>query len=216
MKITLILMGVQGCGKGTQADMLEQRFGWQHINIGDLFRSNISNGTELGKQAKAHIDRGDLVPDELVFALISQALEEVQGGVILDGFPRNLEQAKFLGDRVAVSRVYLLELADETAVERISARRNCRNCKRVYNLVFNPPHREKVCDICGGELIQRADDNPDVVRQRISKFHQETEPVIRLYEKRGILKRIDAGFRAEVVQQMIVEDLQASGVYENR
>ncbi|MBN1949303.1 MAG: nucleoside monophosphate kinase [Candidatus Cloacimonetes bacterium] len=216
MKITLILMGVQGCGKGTQADLLEQRFSWKHINIGDLFRSNISNGTELGKQAKAHIDRGDLVPDELVFELISQALAEAEGGVILDGFPRNLEQAKFLDDRVLVNRVYLLELADETAVARISARRNCRDCKRVYNLVYNPPRREKVCDVCGGELIRRADDNPDAVRQRISKFHEETEPVIRLYEKRGILKRIDAGFRAEVVQQIIIEDLQSSGVYESR
>jgi len=202
--MNIIIMGIQGCGKGTQAVRVSKKYNLAHINIGNLLRKNIIEKTELGLNAKSYIDKGDLVPDKYVYEILDAAIEEASTGFILDGFPRNMEQLDHLLKKYKIDKVILLDLTDEIALKRISGRRNCVDCKKDYNLVFSKPAVEGVCDDCGGKLIQREDDNEKAVAIRLQKFHEETAKVIEKYKELNLLNTIDADQSIEEIQQQIL------------
>ncbi len=194
----LVFLGPPGAGKGTQAKLLAQAEGWLHLSTGDLLRSAIARGTPTGLQAKSHMERGGLVPDEVVDALIEERLREpdARAGFILDGYPRTLAQATALARMLAaaktpLSRVLLLEVKDERLVARSSGRRNCVSCGAIYHIVSKPPGREGVCDACGGRLEQRADDREEVLRERLRVYREQTAPLVAHYGAQGLLARVD-------------------------
>jgi adenylate kinase len=169
------------------------------VSTGDIFRANVSGGTELGKQAKAYMDRGDLVPDEVTNAMVRDRLaqEDAQGGFLLDGFPRNVAQAetlnKILGDLdERLDAVLELRVDEEEVVKRLSGRRSCRNCGHVQHVDFDPPATAGVCDACGGELFQREDDKEETIRHRLEVYREQTAPLVQFYENEGILLTIEA------------------------
>nr|WP_218901924.1 adenylate kinase [Streptomonospora nanhaiensis] len=193
------MVGPPGAGKGTQAQILASELSIPKVSTGDIFRANVSGGTELGKQAKAYMDRGDLVPDEVTNAMVRDRLaqQDAQGGFLLDGFPRNVAQAETLnkilddlGERL--DAVLELKVDEEEIVKRLSGRRSCRNCNNVQHVVYDPPATEDVCDVCGGELFQREDDREEVVRHRLDVYHEQTEPLVSFYANEGILVTIEA------------------------
>ncbi len=196
--IFLILLGPPMSGKGTQAARLSGLLGIPQVSSGDLFRFNIKNQTELGKQAKAFIDRGDLVPDEITIGMVAQRLSEPDcaGGAILDGFPRTIPQAVEL-DRIlnelgaSLTGVLSVGVPEDVLVERASGRRICRVCGKSYHLTFKPPEREGICDVDGGELYQRQDDLPDTVRQRLMVYQNQTSPLSSFYLERGLVREIN-------------------------
>jgi len=194
----LILLGPPMSGKGTQAARMIEQLGIPQISSGDLFRCNIKNQTPLGLEAKGFIDRGDLVPDEVTIGMVEDRLnrEDCAAGALLDGFPRTIIQAEALDRILAVlgaslSVVISIDVPDDSLVERASGRRICRSCGQSYNLVSNPPQKEGICDLDGGELYQREDDQPDTVRQRLAVYLAQTSPLIEFYQNRGILKEIN-------------------------
>lgn len=194
-----VLVGPPGAGKGTQAQILASELSIPKVSTGDIFRANVSGGTELGKQAKAYMDRGDLVPDEVTNAMVRERLkeEDAKNGFLLDGFPRNVAQAEALnkildGLGQRLDAVVELRADEEEVVKRLSGRRQCRNCNRVHHLEFDPPRTEGVCDHCGGELFQRDDDREEVVRHRLDVYREQTEPLVAFYEGEGLLVAIDA------------------------
>jgi len=203
--MNLIIMGIQGCGKGTQAALISKKYDLEHINIGNAFRKNIAEKTKLGKEVKAYIDKGELVPDSYVYGILDDAISQAENGFILDGFPRNLEQLDYLLQKYTIDKVILLDLPDEIAIKRISARRNCVNCKKDYNLIYNKPKVEGICDVCGGSLVQREDDNEVTVARRLQKFHQETAKVIEKYRELELLYTIDADQSVDEIFQEIVK-----------
>lgn len=206
-KMNIILIGIQGSGKGTQAKLLNEKYGWEHITTGDLFRRNIEAASELGLAAKKFIDKGELVPDKFVFLIVKDALEKSVDGFVLDGFPRNMEQVRFLQENFSIQRVVFLELSDNKAVERLTARRNCAVCKRDYNILFKKPQKEGVCDVCGGELVIRDDDTEEAIRKRIEKFHNETNRVIEYYAEKGLLSTVNADQPVESIHNEIIRKL---------
>ncbi|WP_084723275.1 adenylate kinase [Streptomonospora alba] len=194
-----VLVGPPGAGKGTQAQILASELSIPKVSTGDIFRANVSGGTELGKQAKAYMDRGDLVPDEVTNAMVRERLkeEDAKNGFLLDGFPRNVAQAEALnkildGLGQRLDAVVELRADEEEVVKRLSGRRQCRNCNRVHHVEFDPPRTEGVCDHCGGELFQRDDDREEVVRHRLDVYREQTEPLVAFYEGEGLLVAIDA------------------------
>ncbi|MFD0772572.1 adenylate kinase [Streptomonospora algeriensis] len=194
-----VLVGPPGAGKGTQAQILASELSIPKVSTGDIFRANVSGGTELGKQAKAYMDRGDLVPDEVTNAMVRDRLkeEDAQNGFLLDGFPRNVAQAEALNKILdglgrRLDAVVELRIDEEEVVKRLSGRRQCRNCNRVHHVEFDPPRTEDVCDDCGGELFQRDDDREEVVRHRLQVYREQTEPLVEFYEGEGILVAIEA------------------------
>lgn len=189
----LVLLGVPGAGKGTQAKLLEESLHLPQISTGDIFRYNMKNQTELGQLAKSYMDRGDLVPDEVTIKMVEDRLQrpDCANGAIMDGFPRNLVQATAF-DAVAapyggVTLAPLISLDDEEAVKRMTGRRVCRTCGAVYHVEFNPPKREGVCDLDQGELYQRADDTLDTVRNRLFVYYKQTAPLIGYYYAKSLL-----------------------------
>ena len=195
----IVLVGPPGAGKGTQAQFIASHLAVPKISTGDIFRSNVSSGTELGKQAKAYMDRGDLVPDEITIAMVSSRLTEddAQAGFLLDGFPRNVPQAETLKKMLADTGTRLeivLELVvdDDEVVRRLSGRRTCRRCGHIWHVLFDPPSRPEICDECGGELFQRDDDREETIRHRLDVYQQQTAPLISFYADEGILLGIDA------------------------
>ena len=196
----LILLGPPGAGKGTQARMLEEKFGLVQLSTGDLLRAAVAAGTEAGKAAKAVMEAGDLVSDEIVLAILKDRLAEddVAKGVILDGFPRTTAQAEALDDLLAdsgqkVNAAISLEVEDDAMVERVSGRYTCATCGEGYHDTFKQPAQEGVCDKCGGNTFKRrADDNAETVRARLEAYHAQTAPLIAYYEGRGCLETIDA------------------------
>jgi adenylate kinase len=210
----LVLLGVPGAGKGTQAKLLEESLRLPQISTGDIFRYNLKNQTELGLLAKSYMDRGDLVPDEVTIRMVQDRLEkpDAVNGAILDGFPRNLIQAQAFGEMIAsdggVRLAPLINLSDEEAMRRITGRRVCRTCGAVYHIDFNPPKKEGVCDIDGGELYQRDDDKPDTVRNRLYVYYKQTSPLIGYYFAKGVLAELDGAQPIDVVQAQLKQLLE--------
>lgn len=192
--MNLILMGAPGAGKGTQSEVISEKFNIPAISTGDILRGAIKNETELGKVAKSYMDAGQLVPDEVVIGLIKDYLagDACKNGFILDGFPRSIPQAEALDALgVKIDAVVTLEVPDQVIVERMSQRRMCPDCGASYHLTFKPSKDNKTCDKCGAELYIRKDDAPETVLARLSTYHAQTEPLEAYYEKKGILKRIN-------------------------
>lgn len=210
----LVLLGVPGAGKGTQAKLLEESLHLPQISTGDIFRYNLKNQTELGLLAKSYMDRGDLVPDEVTIRMVQDRLEkpDAANGAILDGFPRNLIQAQAFGEMIAndggVRLAPLINLSDEEAMRRITGRRVCRTCNAVYHIDFNPPKKEGVCDIDGGELYQRDDDKTDTVRNRLYVYYKQTSPLIGYYFAKGVLAELDGAQPIDVVQAQLKQLLE--------
>lgn len=189
-KVNLILLGGPGAGKGTQAEKIVEERGLVHVSTGDILRDEVSEGSELGNQAKKYMDQGDLVPDRLVIDMVKKKLEK-KTGYLFDGFPRTINQAGQLEDFLEIDKVLYINISREEAVRRLSARRVCSNCGKIYNLLFNKPRQSGICDECNGELYQRSDDKPEVIRNRFDTFIEESSPLIDYYRDRGILKEVD-------------------------
>lgn len=194
----IIMLGAPGAGKGTQAKMIAEKYSIPHISTGDIFRANIKEGTELGKKAKTYMDKGELVPDELVVDLVVDrvAKDDAANGYVLDGFPRTIPQAEALDaalDNIGekVDFAIDVDVPDENIVKRMSGRRACVGCGATYHIEHVPPKKEGICDKCGGELILRDDDKPETVLNRLSVYHEQTQPLIEYYTKKGILKTVD-------------------------
>ncbi len=186
----LILLGAPGAGKGTQAEKIVEKFNIPAISTGNIIRAALKNGTEMGLKAKAYMDAGSLVPDEVVIGIIKDRLKEddCKGGFILDGFPRTIPQAQALEDMgIEIDKVVDIEVPDEKITARLSGRRVCSKCANSYHLLYKKPRVEGVCDACGGELIQRKDDAPETVQARLVEYHEMTEPLKDFYSKLGKL-----------------------------
>jgi adenylate kinase len=189
---TIVFLGIQGSGKGTQALLLSQKIHYQHINIGDLLRAQIAAQSDIGKRVKTVIDAGNLVQDDLIFELISSSIDPACPGIIFDGFPRTKVQAEHLLEHFRVKTVILLELTEKIAQIRMGARLNCPNCKATYNKLSKAPKVEMICDECGSKLAQRDDDSPEAIQKRFEEFRLQTFPLIELFEERHLLKRVPA------------------------
>lgn len=199
-ELNLILLGPPGAGKGTQAERLQEDFHLPYVATGDILREAVREGTELGRKAKEYMDAGDLVPDDLVIAVVLEriASDEARDGFLLDGFPRNREQGEALDraiDRLGrrLTAALLVEVPDEEVVRRLSGRRVSVKSGRVYHVEFDPPKHEGRCDVDGSRLVQRDDDKPETVRHRLAVYHENTKPLIAYYERQGILRRFDGG-----------------------
>ncbi|MBS1679815.1 MAG: adenylate kinase [Actinobacteria bacterium] len=196
--MNLVLLGPPGSGKGTQGERLNEDLRLPYYATGDILRGAVRDETELGKSAKEYMDRGDLVPDEVIVGVIADRIdsEEARDGFILDGFPRTTPQAEALDAKLddlgrSVGAVLLIDVSDDEVVKRLGGRRTCVVCGRVYHVDFNPPKVEGVCDVDGGELVQRDDDKPDVIRKRLATYHEKTEPLVTYYDDKGVLRRVD-------------------------
>ncbi|MCX6646948.1 MAG: adenylate kinase [bacterium] len=214
----LLLFGPPGAGKGTQAAKVSELLGIRHIDTGSIIRDNIKNQTELGLEAKSYVDRGDLVPDELIIRLIADRLgqPDVKDGWLLDGFPRSLQQAKALSamgrsGKEIVERVVFFEVPEGLLLQRLTSRRICGSCKAVYNILTLKPKVEGICDKCGGELIliQRADDNEESVRNRFKVYKESTAPIAEYYGKKGLLVRVDGAGTVEEGTERTMAALKA-------
>ena len=194
----IIMLGAPGAGKGTQAKKIAAQYSIPHISTGDIFRANIKNNTELGQKAKTYMDKGELVPDSLVVDLIMDRFKEADcaNGYVLDGFPRTIPQAEALDNALKangekVDFAINVEVPDENIINRMSGRRACVGCGATYHIKYNPTKVEGVCDACGEKLILRDDDKPETVKNRLSVYHEQTQPLIDYYNKAGVLAEVD-------------------------
>lgn len=216
-RIYLVLLGAPGSGKGTQSQLLQEQLGIPQVSTGEIFRYNLKNETELGQLAKSYYDRGELVPDEVTIRMVEARLAEPEAarGAILDGFPRNLIQAHALDEITeahgGIALVPLIQLEDDVVTMRITGRRLCRDCDRVYHVTFNPPRGEK-CDSCGGELYQREDDKPETVQNRLYVYYKQTSPLIGYYFAHGLLVEVDGEKSIEATQEKLTALLAARNI----
>ena len=206
----VILLGAPGAGKGTVAEDIKARLQFIHVSTGDMLREAIKAGRPLGVQAKAYMDRGELVPDELIVGLVTERMEQGSPNdrYLLDGFPRTTRQADMLETALSkyssrVTHVFLLEVARSLLIERLSGRRICRQCGAVYHMTNMPPKKEGVCDQCGGEIYQRPDDNATTVANRLDVFANQTAGLISYYEQKGLLRRVDSTDRLETEEEIV-------------
>ena len=211
----IVLVGPPGAGKGTQAQFIATQLAIPKISTGDIFRSNVSQGTPLGRQAKEYMNRGDLVPDEVTIAMVRDRLgeEDAADGFLLDGFPRNVPQAETLKKQLMdweqrLTVVLELVVDEDEVVRRLSGRRTCRRCERVWHIMFDPPTRDGICDACGGELFQRDDDREETVRHRLEVYKKQTAPLVSYYADEGILIGIDATGPVEEVTERALAALR--------
>ncbi|MDD7512468.1 MAG: adenylate kinase [Clostridiales bacterium] len=209
-----ILLGPPGAGKGTQAVKIVEKYNIPHISTGDIFRENIKNETELGNRAKAYMDRGELVPDELVVEIATDRLtkDDCKNGFLLDGFPRTIFQAEKLDEFLAqrgekIDKVINIDVEKDALVKRITGRRVCKSCGASYHVVNIPPKKDGVCDLCNGELIQRADDTEETVLNRIDVYNKQTKPLVDYYDKAGVIINIDGNKDLDDVLADIVKGL---------
>jgi adenylate kinase len=207
----LVFIGPPGVGKGTYAAAVSQRFGIPHISTGDMIREEIKRGSELGRKLKEYVERGLLVPDEIVTEMVRERLsrEDCKRGFILDGYPRTLKQAEELDRITAIDLVLNFVAPDEVIIDRISGRRICRVCGAIYHVKYMPPKVPGVCDRCGGPLYQREDDKPEVVARRLEVYRQQFAPIIEYYRRKGVLVDVDASEQAEVVVPRVLKLLES-------
>lgn len=212
----IIMLGAPGAGKGTQAKMISAKYGIPHISTGDIFRANIKNQTELGKKAKSYMDQGQLVPDELVVDLVADRIvqDDCAKGFVLDGFPRTIPQAEALDAALVSMNTKIdyaidVEVPDENIIERMGGRRACVGCGATYHIVYNSTKVEGICDACGANLILRDDDKPETVKERLSVYHTQTQPLIDFYEAKGCLKAVDGTQAIEAIFDQITKILEA-------
>ncbi len=211
----LIMLGAPGAGKGTQAKMIANNYNIPHISTGDIFRANIKDGTELGKKAQDYMDKGELVPDELVVDLVVDrvAKDDARNGYVLDGFPRTIPQAEALDKALAacgekIDYAIDVDVPDEDIIARMSGRRACTACGGTYHIVNIPPKKEGICDACGGPLVLRADDEPETVKKRLDVYHEQTQPLIDYYTEQGILRVVDGTVSMEEVFNAVINILK--------
>ncbi|PLS15561.1 adenylate kinase [Bacillus sp. M6-12] len=204
--MNLVLMGLPGAGKGTQAERIVENYDIPHISTGDMFRAAIKDGTELGLKAKSFMDKGELVPDEVTIGIVRERLSksDCEKGFLLDGFPRTVAQAEALESILSdlqrrIDFVINIDVDKSILMERLTGRRICKNCGATYHLVFNPPAKEGVCDRCGGELYQRADDNEETVQNRLDVNLAQTEPLLNFYKEKGYVRNINGQKHMEEV-----------------
>jgi adenylate kinase len=210
-ELNLILLGPPGSGKGTQGERLQEDFRLPYYATGDILRAAVKEGTEVGREAKEFMDRGDLVPDEVIIGVIAERLQgdESSDGFILDGFPRTVPQAEALDERMKqlgrdLTAAILIDVPEDEVVKRLGGRRTCEeNPSHIYHVDFDPPKKEGVCDIDGGKLIVRDDDKPDVIKNRLAQYKQKTEPLISYYEDRGILNHVNGAQSPDEVEESI-------------
>lgn len=207
----VILVGLPGAGKGTQAERIQSHFGIPHISTGDMFRRAVASGGELGQQVQSYLNSGRLVPDEITIKVVQERLvdEDAQRGFLLDGFPRTLEQADALDGMLTeigkpIDAVLYIHVSEDVLLARLTGRRICRQCGTTYHVIFQPPKEEGVCDKCGGELYQRSDDSEEAVKTRLEQY-KHTAPLIEYYRERGVLRQIDG---LQPIEQ-VFEDVQA-------
>ncbi len=206
----IIMLGAPGAGKGTQAKMIAEQYSIPHISTGDIFRANIKNGTELGTEAKKYMDKGQLVPDELTVKILLDRVsnEDCKDGYVLDGFPRTIPQAQVLDNALSelndsIDYAINVEVPDENIIRRMSGRRACVSCGATYHIEHIPPKTEGICDTCGQELVLREDDKPETVKKRLEVYHEQTQPLIDFYNKKGVLKTVDGTVDSKIVFEAI-------------
>lgn len=198
INMKIVMLGAPGAGKGTQAKMIAEKYSIPHVSTGDIFRANIKNGTDLGKEAKTYMDKGQLVPDELTVRILLDrvAQDDCKNGYVLDGFPRTIPQAEVLDAELTklnekIDFAINVEVPDENIIKRMGGRRACVTCGATYHIEHVPPKTEGICDKCGAELILRDDDKPETVKNRLNVYHEQTQPLIDFYNKKGVLKEVD-------------------------
>ena len=209
-ELNLVLLGPPGSGKGTQGERLQEDFRLPYYATGDILRAAVRDSTELGTEAKGYMDRGDLVPDQVMVGLIAERVsrEEAADGFILDGFPRTTAQAEALDSKMSeldrsITVAILIDVSDDDVIRRLGGRRTCVKEGHIFHVEFDPPKNEDVCDICGARLEIRDDDKPEVIRKRLDTYHDKTEPVVSYYEERGILRRVDGSREPDDVSDRI-------------
>ena len=212
--MNIILMGLPGAGKGTQASEIVKKFPIPHISTGDMFRKSIKDETDLGKEAKSYMDRGELVPDEVTVGIVKERISEddAKKGFLLDGFPRTIDQAESLSQIMSeldreIDAVINIEVPEEELMNRLTGRRICEKCGTTYHLVFNPPKVDGICDIDGGKLYQREDDNPETVSNRLSVNVKQSKPILEYYNNKGVLKNIDGSKDIDEVTNDVIDIL---------
>lgn len=208
----LILLGAPGAGKGTQAEVICEKLGIPAVSTGNIIREAVKNGTPMGAKAKSYMEKGALVPDDVVIGIIKERLaqDDCKGGFILDGFPRTVPQAEALDTMgVAIDRVVEISVPDEAIEKRLGGRRVCGSCGSSYHMEHKPPKQEGVCDKCGGELILRKDDQPETIRDRLKVYHDQTEPLKDFYQGKGILRVVDGQAGIENTTKQVLAALEA-------